>query len=334
MAHRNLKPTSFKILGTGRCLPNKILSNVDLERMVDTSDQWIVERTGISTRRVVEGDTSTSDLAAGAVRAACEAAQIEVDQLDALIVATSTPDTKFPSTACWTQNKLGIRGMAAFDISAGCTGWLYALELASAMVNAGSARHVAVCGAEVMSKSLDWEDRRTCVLFGDGAGAAVVGPSPDGKTGYLAHNWGADGNLASVLYQPAGGSQKPASLQTVQDKQHSVHMEGNAVFLHAVRSMSGAAAQALEDAGLTADDIGLLVPHQANIRIMEATRERVGIDSDRVYSNLHKYGNMSAASVPVAVDEAVREGRIKDGDAVLLTAFGTGLTWAAGVVRW
>lgn len=334
MAHRNLKPTRFKILGTGCFLPSKILTNVDLERMVDTSDQWIVERTGISSRRIVEGDTSTSDLAAGAVRAACEAAQIEVDQLDALIVATSTPDTKFPSTACWTQKKLGIRGMPAFDVNAGCTGWLYALELASAMVTAGSARHVAVCGAEVMSKSINWEDRRTCVLFGDGAGACVVGPSPDGESGYLAHNWGADGNLASVLYHPAGGSQMPASEKTVGEKLHSVHMEGNAVFLHAVRSMSGAAAQALSDAGVEAKDISLLVPHQANIRIMEATRERVGIDAERVYSNLHKYGNMSAASVPVAVDEAFREGRIKDGDAILLTAFGTGLTWAAGVLRW
>lgn len=334
LAHRNLKPIRFKILGTGRHLPSKVLSNADLERMVDTSDQWIKERTGIANRRIVEGDTSTSDLAAGAVRAACEAAQIEVDQLDALIVATSTPDTVFPSTACWTQKKLGIRGMPAFDVSAGCTGWLYGLELASALVQAGSAKHVAVCGAEVMSKSIDWTDRRTCVLFGDGAGAAVVGPSEDGQSGFLSHNWGADGNLAPVLYQPAGGSQKPATAETVQEKLHSVHMEGNAVFLHAVRSMSGAAAQALSDAGLSADDIKLVVPHQANMRIIEATRERVGISADRVYSNLHKYGNMSAASVPVAVDEALREGRIEDGDAVMLTAFGTGLTWAASVMRW
>lgn len=333
LSHRNLTPSRFKILGTGSSLPAKVLTNADLEGMVDTTDAWITERTGIKERRIVEAGMATSDLAAGAVKTACEAAKVELDEIDALIVATSTPDTVFPSTACWTQKKLGIRGMAAFDISAGCTGWLYGLELASAMIAAGTAKRVAVCGAEVMSKSIDWSDRTTCVLFGDGAGAAILGPA-EGDSGFVAHNWGADGNLASVLYQPAGGSQKQASLETVQNREHSVYMEGNAVFLHAVRSMSGATMQAMQDAKLSADEISLLVPHQANIRIIEATRERAGIPMSRVYTTVHKYGNMSAASVPVAVDEAFREGRIKDGDHVLMTAFGTGLTWAACVLRW
>ncbi|MCA9638748.1 MAG: beta-ketoacyl-ACP synthase 3, partial [Myxococcales bacterium] len=274
-----------------------------------------------------------SDLAAEAISEACAAAGIDVEELDAVIVATSTPDTVFPSTACWTQRKLGIRGMAAFDVSAGCTGWLYALEIAGGLLAAGSAKRIAVCGAEVMSRSVDWHDRSTCVLFGDGAGAAVV-ELGDGTTGYLARNWGADGNLAPVLYQPAGGSQLQASADTVARRLHSVHMEGNAVFRHAVRSMSGAAQQAVADAGIGVDAIDLLIPHQANARIIEATRERVGIDRDRVYSIVDRYGNMSAATVPIAVDHARREGRIHDGDRVLMTAFGTGFTWAAGIVRW
>ena len=333
MSHRNLTPTRFKIIGTGSALPDTVLGNVDLERMVDTSDAWITERTGIRERRIVEADTSTSDLAAAAIRIACEAAGIDVEEVDAIIVATSTPDTVFPSTACWTQKKLGVRGMPAFDISAGCTGWLYGLELAAALITAGTAQKVAVCGAEVMSKSVDWTDRSTCVLFGDGAGAAIVAKT-DGESGFLSHNWGADGNLAAVLYQPAGGSQKPATIETVQNREHSVYMEGNAVFLHAVRSMSGAALQALRDAKLQPEDISLLIPHQANIRIIDKTSERAGIPSERVYTIVHKYGNMSAASMPVAIDEALREGRIQDGDKLLLTAFGTGLTWAASVLRW
>ena len=323
----------FRISGTGASLPERVLTNHDLEKMVDTSDTWIRERTGIRERRIAADGVSTSDLAAGAITAACDDAGITPGDLDAVIVATSTPDTVFPSTACWTQKKLGIRGMAAFDISAGCTGWLYALEVAAGLLAAGTARRVAVCGAEVMSRSVNWKDRSTCVLFGDGAGATIVEPSDSGS-GYVSRNWGADGNLAPVLYQPAGGSQLQASEETVAKALHSVHMEGNAVFRHAVRSMSRAAKQAVKQAGIAVDAIDLLIPHQANARIIEATRERVGIDRDRVYSIVDRYGNMSSATVPIAVDSARREGRIKDGDLVLMTAFGTGLTWAAGLLRW
>jgi 3-oxoacyl-[acyl-carrier-protein] synthase-3 len=323
----------FKIIGTGSALPPRVLTNAELEQMVDTSDGWITDRTGIRERRIAAPEVATSDLCAQALLNACEMAKIEASELDAIIVATSTPDTVFPSTACWVQHKLGIRGMAAFDISAGCTGWLYAVDVAASLIASGVAKHVGVCGGEIMSRVIDWTDRRTCVLFGDGAGAAVLGPSVEGS-GYLARNWGADGNLAPILYQPAGGTRKPASIETLAAREHAVFMEGNAVFRHAVRSMCTAATTALKDAGVRAEDVSLLIPHQANARILEATRERTGIAVERLFSIVHKYGNMSAASIPVALDEANRTGRISDGDLLVLTGFGTGLTWAAGVLRW
>ena len=323
----------FKIIGTGSALPPRVLTNAELVKTVDTSDAWIRERTGIHERRIVAPEIATSDLCAEALSNACADAGCSPDDLDLIIVATSTPDTVFPSTACWVQRKLGIRGMAAFDISAGCTGWLYALEVAAGLISSGVAKRVGVCGAEVMSKVIDWTDRRTCVLFGDGAGAAIVSAT-DGESGFLARNWGADGNLAPILYQPAGGSRKPASIETVQNREHSVYMEGAAVFRHAVRSMSKAAQQALDDSGVAPEDVSLVIPHQANMRIIEATLGRVAIPQDRLYTIVHKYGNMSAATIPIALDEARRAGRIKDGGVVVFTAFGTGLTWAASVVRW
>jgi len=314
-------------------MPPRVLTNVELETMVDTSDAWITERTGIRERRIAAPEVATSDLCADALAEACKNASIPIDSLDTLIVATSTPDTVFPSTACWVQKKLGVRGMAAFDVSAGCTGWLYAMELAANLIAAGTAKRVGVCGAEVMSKSIDWTDRSTCVLFGDGAGAAVLSAT-DENVGFVSSNWGADGNLAPVLYQPAGGSRRPASPDTVANREHSVYMEGNAVFLHAVRSMSTAAMQAMEEAGVGPDEISLLIPHQANMRILEVTRERTGIHADKLYSVLYKYGNMSAAMIPVAIHEAYTLGRIHSGDKILLTAFGTGLTWGAAVLQW
>jgi 3-oxoacyl-[acyl-carrier-protein] synthase-3 len=323
----------FKVLGTGVCFPERVLTNFDLEKMVDTSDEWIRTRTGIRERRIADEDTATSDLAAGAIRNACEAAGLTPNDLDAIIVATSTPDTVFPSTACWTQKRLEIHGMPALDISAGCTGWLYALELGSSLIASGTAKRVGVCGAEVMSKVIDWTDRGTCVLFGDGAGAAVI-EGTDEDHGLLASNWGADGNLAPILYQPAGGTRKPASAETLEAREHSVYMEGNAVFKHAVRAMSSAAMQAMEDAGVTADDVKLLIPHQANMRIIEATRSRTGIEAEKLHLILERFGNMSAATIPVAIHDAVEQGRIEDGDLIVLTAFGTGLTWGAGVLRW
>lgn len=324
---------SARIAGTGRALPKRVLTNADLEQMVDTSDEWIVERTGIRERRIADPDTATSDLVAEALVKACEQGGVKPAELDAIIVATSTPDTVYPATACWVQKRLGISGMAAFDISAGCSGFLFALDIAANLVANGTAKNVIAAGGEVMSKVVNWKDRGTCVLFGDGAGAALVVPG-NGRSGILSSNWGCDGNLAPLLYQPAGGTRMPTSEQTVADMAHTVHMEGNKVFTHAVRMMSGAALKAVRDAGLTSADITLLIPHQANTRIMNATLSRVSIPRDRMYVTVDRYGNMSAATIPVALDEAREEGRIREGDSVLMTAFGTGFTWAASVLRW
>ena len=322
----------LKILATARALPPRVLTNADLEAMVDTSDSWIRDRTGIRERRIAAEGVATSDLAAEALLAACTAAGLDPQALDAIIVGTSTPDTLFPSTACWLQHRLGLRGPAAFDVSAGCSGFLYGLEIAGGLLR-GNARRVAVVGAEVMSRVVNWQDRSTCVLFGDGAGVVILGPG-DGSTGVLGSAWGADGNLARVLYQPGGGSRMPATAESVAALAHTVHMEGNTVFKHAVTAMSEAANQALAQANLRPDQVDLLIPHQANTRIMEAARARTGIPADRLFSIVERYGNMSAATIPVALDEAREQGRIKDGDVIAMTAFGTGFTWAASVLRW
>jgi 3-oxoacyl-[acyl-carrier-protein] synthase-3 len=324
---------SIKIVATGSYLPEKVLSNADLEKMVDTSDEWITERTGIKERRIAADDQSTSDLCAEAIKDACANGGIDINSLDAVIVGTSTTDTLFPSTACWTQRKLGIKGMAAFDVSAGCSGFLYGLELASALVVSGTSKRIAVVGGEVMSRVINWKDRRTCVLFGDGAGAAIV-TAGEGNSGVLASNWGADGNLAPILYQPAGGSQKPATHETVDAIAHTVHMEGNTVFKHAVVAMSGAVSRAVEAAEISGDDVDLFIPHQANMRIMEAARQRAGVASEKMVNVLPKYGNMSAATIPVALHESNQAGRLKEGDILAMTAFGTGFTWGASIVRW
>lgn len=324
---------SLKIIGTGSFVPSKVVTNDDMSAFVDTSDEWIRERTGIEARRFVEGRTATSDLAAEALRHACDSAGIEPGELDGIIVGTCSPDAIFPSTACRVQEHLGINGMPAFDVMAGCTSFLYGLEVASNWVGMESNKKIAVIGAEVFSKILDFRDRRTCVLFGDGAGAAIV-TSGDGESGLLASNWGADGTLAEILKVPAGGTRLPASQATIDEHQHYVVMEGSKVFKHAVRSMSSALVQAIADAGIEHEDVDLLIPHQANLRIMEACRERTRIPRDKVYSVLHKYGNVSAASIPVAIDEAVRNGKLVDGQLLAMTAFGTGLTWGASVLRW
>jgi 3-oxoacyl-[acyl-carrier-protein] synthase III len=324
---------SLKIVGTGVCLPSRVLTNAELERMVDTSDAWITERTGIKERRIAGEGVATSDLCAEALRNACADAGLEPGDLDAIIVGTSTTDTLFPSTACWVQRKLGLGGPAALDVSAGCSGFLYGLELAGALIVSGTARRVGVVGGEVMSKVVNWDDRATCVLFGDGAGAAVV-TAGVGDSGVLASHWGADGNLAPILYQPAGGTQRPATHATVDERAHTVHMEGNTVFKHAVVAMSKAATSVMDAAALTADDVDLFIPHQANMRIMEVARERVGVPREKMMVVLHKYGNMSAATIPVALHEARQEGRVRDGSILVLTAFGTGFTWAGAAIRW
>lgn len=324
---------SIKIVATGSYLPEKVLTNNDLSKMVDTSDEWITERTGIKERRIAADDESTSDLCAGAIKDACANAGIDPSSLDGVIVGTSTTDTLFPSTACWTQKKLGIKGMAAFDVSAGCTGFLYGLELATSLIVSGTSKRIAVVGGEVMSRVINWKDRRTCVLFGDGAGAAIVTEGV-GDSGVLASNWGADGNLAPILYQPAGGSQQPATHETVDAIAHTVHMEGNTVFKHAVVAMSGAVTKAIDAAEVSGDDIDLFIPHQANMRIMEAARQRAGVDAEKMVNVLPKYGNMSAATIPVALHESNLAGRLKEGDLLAMTAFGTGFTWGASIVRW
>ena len=324
---------SIKIVATGSYLPEKVLTNNDLAKLVDTSDEWITERTGIKERRIAAEGQSTSDLCAGAIKDACDNAGIDPGSLDAIIVGTSTTYTLFPSTACWTQKKLGIKGMPAFDVSAGCSGFLYGLELATSLIVSKTAKRIAVVGGEVMSRVINWKDRRTCVLFGDGAGAAIITEGV-GESGVLASNWGADGNLAPILYQPAGGSQQPATHETVDAIAHTVHMEGNTVFKHAVVAMSSAVGGALEAAKITGDDVDLFIPHQANMRIMEAARQRAGVDLEKMVNVLPKYGNMSAATIPVALHESNLQGRLKQGDILAMTAFGTGFTWGASIVRW
>jgi 3-oxoacyl-[acyl-carrier-protein] synthase-3 len=322
----------FKILSTGMAVPERVLTNYDLEKMVETSHEWIVERSGIVERHIADEATSTSTLGAKAVRAACERIDLDPAQLDAIVVATSTADTLFPSTACWIQNELQIAGMPAFDVSAGCSGFLYALEVGACMLAAGSGRKVAIVGCEVMSKVVDWTDRTTCVLFGDGAGAAII-ESCTQDAGLLASNWGADGSLAPILYQPAGGTRMPATAQTVADHMHFVKMQGNSVFRHAVRAMTDAGLKAMEQAGIGPDEVDLLIPHQANMRIMEACRTRLGIPVEKMIKVIDRYGNMSAATIPVAIHEAREAGRMPDGSTVVFAAFGTGLTWAGAVLR-
>ncbi|MCA9683025.1 MAG: ketoacyl-ACP synthase III [Myxococcales bacterium] len=322
----------FKILGTGTAFPERVLTNADLEKMVDTSDAWITERTGIRQRHVADEQTSSSTLGARALTNACEQAGVAPADLDAIVVATSSADTLFPSTACWIQHELAIGGKPAFDVAAGCSGFLYALEVGASMLAAGPCKRIAVIGAEVMSKVVNWNDRTTCVLFGDGSGAMVIERSEEDR-GLLASNWGADGQLAPILYQPAGGTRMPASEETVAKHLHTVSMQGASVFKHAVRAMTNAGLQALEDSGLSADDVDLLIPHQANMRIMEACRVRMGVPEEKMFKIIDRYGNMSAATIPVAIHEARVAGRIQEGSVVALAAFGTGLTWAGAVLR-
>ena len=321
------------ILGTGSYVPEKILTNADLEKMVETTDEWITQRSGIKERHVSDQKTPTSKLALEAAKKALEASGVKPEELDFILIGTVTPDMMFPSTACIVQAALGARKAAAFDLSAGCTGFIYGLELARSLIAADPGRKVLVIGAEELTKITDWTDRSSCVLFGDGAGAAVLGSVEDDR-GILSTYLGADGNLGDLLYMPAGGSLNPASRQTVDDKMHFIKMAGNKVFPHAVRNMLDAATRAMESAGVTKEQLNLLIPHQANIRIIEAIAERLGAGNEKIYVNIQKYGNTSAASIPIAMDEAVRNGKIKKGDLVLLVAFGAGFTWGAVLIRW
>lgn len=328
-----MSKTAVGILATGSYLPERILTNKELETMVDTTDEWIVSRTGIRERRVSTPEQASSDLAYEASMRAIEKAGLTPDQIDLILVATVTPDMMFPSTACILQNRLGANKAAALDVSAACTGFIYALATGSKFIETGMYRHVLVVGVESLSKITDWEDRNTCVLFGDGAGAAVLGPVEDGQ-GFQSFVLGADGSGGVHLNQKAGGSRLPASLETIKNKQHFVYMNGREVFKFAVRVMNTATDEAIEKAGMSKEDIDFLVPHQANQRIIDAAVERLGLSEDKVVVNLDRYGNMSSASIPVALDEAVAEGRIQDGSNLLLVGFGGGLTWASTVIKW
>lgn len=328
-----MKEQAVGILGTGSYLPEKILTNFDLEKIVDTNDEWIVSRTGIRERRVADKTMASSDLAYEASLKAIESAGISPEEIDLIIVATVTPDTAFPSTACILQDRLGAKKAAAFDLSAACTGFLYGVTSAAQFIKNGYYKYALVIGVECLTKIVNWEDRNTCVLFGDGAGAIVMGPTEEGF-GFLSYELGADGSGGDLLQQPGGGSRIPASIESVQAKQHFVTMNGGEVFKFAVRVMEQVSESVLKKAGLTKEDVDLLVPHQANLRIIEAARKRLGLTQEKVVVNVDKYGNMSSASIPVALDEAFRNQRINRGDTIVLVGFGGGLTWAGSVVRW
>ncbi len=320
-----------KILGTGSKLPEGMLSNADLEKIIDTSDEWIKTRSGVSYRRLSDKNTPTSELAYEASKKALEMAGIDAEELDAILVGTVTPDHAFPSTACILQHKLGARKVLAYDFSAGCTGFIYGLKQADAMIRSGYARYVLIVGVEELTKILNWTDRGTCFLFGDGAGAAVVGPSDD-NSGIKAIYTASDGSLGYLLYQPAGGTVKPASLKTAANLEHTIVMYGNEVFKHAVRQMEEAALKGLELSGLSMDELDWLIPHQANIRIIDFLARRLKLPMEKVVVTIDKYGNTSAASIPISLDEAVRDGRIKSGQNVLMVAFGAGFTWGSAMV--
>ncbi|WP_026475966.1 beta-ketoacyl-ACP synthase III [Alkaliphilus transvaalensis] len=328
-----IKGYAVGISGTGSALPEKVLTNLDLEKMVDTTDEWIRTRTGIGSRRIADDKTATSDLSTEAAKKALADANLKAEDLDLIIVATVTPDMAFPSTACIVQKNLGAVKAAAFDIEAACTGFIYALTIAEQFIKNGVYKNALVIGAETLSKVLDWEDRNTCVLFGDGAGAVVVERTEEGM-GILSSYLGADGGNGEALTQPAGGSRIPASLHSVENKLHYVKMDGSEVFKFAVRAMGKAAMEALRLGGMELEDIDFLIPHQANIRIIEGSAKRLKLPMEKVYVNLDKYGNMSAASVPVALDEVVRNGLIKKNDKVVMVAFGGGLTWGSTLMKW
>jgi 3-oxoacyl-[acyl-carrier-protein] synthase-3 len=325
-----------KITGTGSCLPDKILTNADLERMVDTSDEWITTRTGIRQRRIASEGEYTSTFAAEASRRALSMAGVKAEELDLIILGTVTPDFPFPATACIVQHEIGAVNAAVFDLSAACSGFIFGLSIADKYIRTGDAKKVLVIGAEVLSRVVDWTDRNTCILFGDGSGAAVL-EATEGDTGILSTHIFSNGSYWDTLYQPGCGNRNPATDdKTLQDRLFYIKMEGNDVFKHAVRAMEEASCTALSANGMTPADVSLLIPHQANRRIIDATAKRLGIapDDARLFVNLHNYGNTSSASIPISIDEANRSGRMKAGDNIVLAAFGGGFTYGSALIRW
>jgi len=327
-------PYPVRIAGTGSYLPERIMTNRELEESVDTSDEWITSRTGIRERRIAKDGEYTSHLASEAARRALEQAGVAAADIDLIIVATITPDTLTPATACYVQQQIGSLRAVAFDVSAACSGFLYAMEFARHAVGAGAFRNALIIGAEKLSAFVDWNDRNTCVLFGDGAGAAVLLPSTKGGGKILSSTLGTDGAQAELLNIPGGGSACPALPGTAPVRPAVLSMQGREVFKHAVNAMRKAAIDGIAAAGLSIADIDLIIPHQANLRIIDAIVERLDFHRDNVFINLDKYGNTSAAAVAIALDEANRQGRIEPGDRILLVAFGAGLTWASAVIEW
>ena len=322
-----------RITGTGSAVPEKILTNFDLERIVDTSDEWIITRTGIRERRIAAEGEYTSGFATGAARNALAMAGIEPAEIDLIITATVTPDFPFPATACLVQDNLKALNAVAFDISAACSGFIYGLSIADKFIRTGSARKVLVIGAEVLTRIVDWTDRNTCCLFGDGAGAAVL-EAVEGESGILSTHIHSDGTYWELLNQPGAGNRNPVCQKTLDEKLAYITMQGNEVFKLAVRAMDEVAHEALSANSLTTGDIDLFIPHQANRRIIDAIGKRMGLTDQQLFVNLERYGNTSSASIPLALDEANRSGRIKTGDILLFDAFGGGLTWGAALVRW
>lgn len=329
----NFQGRTCSISGVGSHVPAKVLTNSDLEKMVETSDEWITTRTGIKERRVCATDEFTSDLAAKAALKAMEKAGVTAGQIDLIIVATITPDMPFPSTACLVQHKIGAKRAAAFDLEAACSGFIYALEIAQQFIMSRTYDTVLVIGAEKLSSIVDWKDRNTCVLFGDGAGAAILQNRPNSH-GLLTAVMGADGEKADLLFMPGGGSRCPATAESIASRMHYLRMEGKETFKNAVQAMQTAAEEALKRCELDITRIKCIIPHQANRRIIDAVGERLGAKPEQLFVNLHKYGNTSAASVAIALDEAVESGTVKPGDLILLIVFGAGLTWGAAVIEW
>jgi 3-oxoacyl-[acyl-carrier-protein] synthase III len=321
------------IVGTGSYVPQRILTNDDLKSMVDTSDEWIMERTGIRERRIADKTEAASDLAYGAAKAALKSADLKARDLDLIIVATVTGDMLLPSTACILQGRLNAKKAAAFDVNAACSGFIYGLSVANAYIKSNLFKRVLVVGAEILSKFTDWEDRTTCVLFGDGAGAVILEATAEEK-GILSAKIHSDGSMWDLLQTPGGGSRNPASRETIRRRLHFIKMKGNETFKVAVRTLQGLVMETLEENNLKPSQIALLIPHQANLRIIQATAERLKLPMERVMVNIDRYGNTSAASVPLALDEAVKAGKVREGDHILLEAFGGGVTWASALIKW
>lgn len=322
-----------RIIGTGSYLPEEVLTNKDLEKFVDTNDEWIRTRTGICERRRAAVGENTSDLGAEAGRRALEMAGVSAEEIDYLVVGTITGDFPWPATACLVQDKLGAKNAFAFDISAACSGFVYALDGAVKQIQSGAVKKALVIGAEILTRVVDWEDRNTCVLFGDGAGAVVL-EAHEGEAGVISTHLHSDGSYWELLYQPGFGTRISPTEQGIKDRIPFLKMQGNEVFKVAVRSLSDVAEEAMKANGLTVADIDLFIPHQANIRILDATAKRLGLKEEQVYINVQRYGNTSSATIPIALDEANREGRLKEGDLLLFDAFGGGFTWGSALVRW